>query len=221
MFGLRSFCPKCKKGIAWYDNIPIVSWLFLFGKCRKCKKQISALYPFVEVITAVTLWTLIYIPINNHLAYFIFFSALIVSIRTDLETMLISRYVTIFLIPVGFLFSFLGLLPITLLNSIAGTILGYGSLYLTSKTFFWLTGKEGIGQGDLELLAFVGSFVGFAGCWVSLFIGAILGSISGILYITLFNKSKDIRIPFGPFLSIGAIIYVLFQEKLLYFLLGL
>lgn len=135
--------------------------------------------------------------------------------------MLISRYATVFLIPLGFLFAATGFLPISLASSIAGTLLGYGSLYVTSKLFFLIAGKEGIGQGDLELLAFIGSFLGLAGCWVSLFLGAIIGSICGIIYIVLSGKSKEMRIPFGPFLAFGAILYALFHERLLFFLFGL
>jgi len=221
LFGPRSFCPHCKKLIAWYDLIPIFSWFFLSGKCRYCKKPISFLYPLIEILTMTTFLTFWCIIPHYHIAYFFFFSALIVTIRTDIETMLISRYVTVFLIPLGMAFAAFGFLPINLANSIAGTLLGYGSLYTVSKVFFRLTGKEGIGQGDLELLAFVGSFIGFAGCWVSLFLGAIIGSISGIAYIILLGKSKEMRIPFGPFLALGAILYVLFQEQLLFFLFGL
>ncbi|MCK5632382.1 prepilin peptidase [bacterium] len=129
--------------------------------------------------------------------------------------MLISRFVTLFLIPLGFLFSYLHFLPISLVDSIAGMALGYGSLFLASKLFYWMTGKEGIGQGDLELLAFIGSFLGLAGCWITLFLGAIIGSIIGVTYITISGKSKELQIPFGPFLALGAILYVLFQEKLI------
>lgn len=206
--------------IAWYDTIPVISWLLLLGNCRHCHQPISILYPFIELATLGSLLALLNLSSPYYIAYFIFFSALMVSIRSDLETMLISRFVTIFLIPVAFLCAWMHWLPITLVNSIAGTILGYGTLFIASKIFLWLTDKEGIGQGDLELLAFVGSFVGIAGCWISLFLGALIGSIVGVMYITLFNKSREIRIPFGPFIALGAIIYVLFQERLLFFLFG-
>lgn len=221
ILGSRSFCPHCKKIIAWYDNIPIVSWFLLLGKCRWCKKKISFLYPFIELLTVLIFLTFWYVLPHYHIAYFVFFSALIVTIRTDIETMLISRYVTLFLIPAGLLFSAFGFLPISLTSSILGALLGYGSLYATSKLFYMLTGKEGIGQGDLELLAFIGSFIGAAGCWVTLFLGAIIGSIIGVLYITLSGQSKEMRIPFGPFLALGAVLYVLFQQELLFFLFGL
>jgi len=158
---------------------------------------------------------------HYHIAYFVFFSALLITIRTDIETMLISRYVTVFLIPLGMLFAAFGFLPINLMSSILGFILGYGSLWAASKMFYLLTGKEGIGQGDLELLAFIGSFIGAAGCWVALFLGAIIGSIIGVIYLTMSGKNKEVRIPFGPFLAFGAILYVLFQKQLLFFLFGL
>jgi len=221
LFGTRSFCPHCKRVIAWYDLIPVFSWFFLLGKCRSCKEPISFLYPFIELLTVIIFLTFWFIIPHYHIAYFFLFSALLVTIRTDLETMLISRYVTVFLIPLGMFFAAFGFLPITLLSSIFGAVLGYGSLWAASKLFYLLTGKEGIGQGDLELLAFIGSFIGAAGCWVSLFLGAIIGSVFGLIYITCSGKSKEVRIPFGPFLAFGAILYVLFQNQLLFFLFGL
>lgn len=216
----RSRCPRCNHIIAWYDNFPILSWIILLGKCRHCRQPISLLYPFIELATVGALLSLVNLPLHYYAAYFIFFSALIVSIRSDLETMLISRFVTIFLIPLAFVCAWMNWLPITLFNSIVGTIMGYGILFVASKLFLWLTNKEGIGQGDLELLAFIGSFVGLVGCWFSLFLGALIGSVLGVLYITIYNQSREVRIPFGPFLALGAIIYVLFQERLLFFIFG-
>lgn len=215
---LRIFCPHCKKNLFWYDNIPVLSWFIFLGKCRRCRNKISLLYPLIELFTLGAMLTLWSVPSHYFIAYFVFFSALIISIRSDLETMLISRFVTLFLIPVGLVFAGLELLPITLLDSVAGTMLGYGSLFIISKTFFLLTKKEGIGEGDLELLAFIGSFLGFIGCWVSLFVSAIIGSIVGVLYIVLSGQSKEARVPFGPFLAIGAMLFVIFQKELLFFL---
>jgi leader peptidase (prepilin peptidase) / N-methyltransferase len=217
----RSHCPKCHHQIAWYDNIPVISWLALCGKCRHCKKPISWLYPAIELFTTATLLALfIAIPIAYIFAYFIFFSALIVTIRSDIETMLISRFFTLFLIPLGLLFSLIGLLPITGLESILSAIAGYGFLYLFAELFRLLTHKEGMGQGDLELLAFIGSFTGIAGCWFSLMIGSITGSLFGLFSIIVLHKTKTTKIPFGPFLAIGAMTYVLFSQQLLAFILG-
>jgi len=113
-FKKRSFCPKCFKTIHWYDNIPVISWIILLGRCRNCKNKISILYPFIELFTTFALTLLFYtVPLNYFFAYFIFFSALIITLRTDLETMLISRLVTIFLIPSGLVFSYFKLIQIT------------------------------------------------------------------------------------------------------------
>lgn len=215
----RSHCPLCKHAIAWYDLIPILSWFILKGHCRACGKHISALYPFIEFLTALTftgLFTLVnpdFIP-----AYFLFFSALIVTIRTDLETLLISRIVTLFLIPLGILASFLYVLPLYPLESVLGSILGYGFLWATAKIFFLVTGKEGMGQGDLELLAFIGAFIGPLGVWATLLISTITGSIIGITYMRLMRKSHSIKIPFGPFLALGAMLYVLFEPFFVFLL---
>jgi len=217
----RSFCTKCKKTIYWYDNIPILSYLLLQAKCRFCKEPISGLYPFIEIFTTITMLALYYtIPVYYFPAYFIFFSALIITFRTDLEFMLISRFTTLFLIPLGLLFSAIGLLPITILNSLFGAIIGYSFLHVVSYVFFYVTGKQGIGQGDLELLAFIGSFVGVAGCWISLFLGSIIGSVFGLLYLAITKQKKSVKMPFGHFLAIGAILFVLFEKYLVHIVLG-
>ncbi len=210
----RSSCPQCRKLIAWYDNIPVFSWLFLCGKCRRCKQPISYLYPFIEIFTAISLTALWFsVPMHYFPLYFTFFSALIVTIRSDIETMLISRYVTICLIPVGVVGSFLGMLPITMRESMLGCMLGYLVLYLTALIFQRCSGKDGLGQGDLDLLACIGAFVGPLGCWVTLLAGSLLGSCMGILYLAI-KRPLDKKIPFGPFLAIGGIVYVLFSQKI-------
>lgn len=163
-----------------------------------------------------TLFSLV--PSKFHFGYFIFFSALIVTIRTDLEKMLISRYVTLFLIPLGWLLSasalisIHGLIPISLSESILGTLIGYLLLYAIAKIFYWRTGKEGMGQGDLELLAFIGSFTGPFGCWITLLLSSTIGAIYGIGCIVLAKQKSTIKIPFGPFLALGAMLFVLYQD---------
>lgn len=208
-----SYCPSCKHSLAWYDNIPLISFIFLRGKCRYCEKPISLLYPFIELLTVLVMLGLFYL-IDSHywFSYFIFFSALIVTIRTDFETMLISRYTTLFLIPLGFVLSIMGLLPITLSQSIIGTLFGYFFLYSIAKTFFWYTNKEGMGQGDLELLACIGSFTGFLGCWITLMLASTIGALCGITYMIISGQRHSVKIPFGPFLALGAIAFVLFQN---------
>ncbi len=212
----RSFCPNCKNTVPFYDNIPILSWFLLKGACRYCKKPISFLYPFIEATTCLLLTLLFYkVDIKFFFSYFIFFSALIVSIRSDLQYMLISRFVTLYILFIGPLLAWYKLLPISLYESISGIIFGYFILYGLANLFFYITKKNGMGQGDFELLAFIGSFIGIIGCWSSLLIGSTIGSLLGVSYITIFKKNRSTKIPFGPFLAFGATTFVLFQKTIL------
>lgn len=216
----RSFCPHCKNTIAWYDLIPLLSWILLKGKCRSCSAAISWLYFFIEALAALSFSALALIQPYYGLSYFLFFSALIITIRTDLEHMLISRFVTVFLLPSAFLLSSLDFLPITVMQSLLGAFSGYLFLYLINKIFFACTKKVGLGQGDGELLAFIGAFLGFTGWWITILVGSFLGSLFGITYIAITKQYLSVKIPFGPFLAFGAMAYVLFEQQLR-FLLGL
>lgn len=216
-FHAKSLCPQCKNPVAWYDNIPIFSWLFLKGKCRYCQKPISWLYPFIELITTVSFWLLIErISPQFWISYFLFFSALIISIRTDLETLLISRFVTLWLIPIGLLLSYCAFLPISLLQSLVGTFTGYICLFSIAQLYYLITKRVGMGQGDVELLAFIGAFTGFIGWWLTLLIASFIGTFTG-LTLMFYKRSSLItmKIPFGPFLALGAMIFVLFQTELI------
>ena len=208
----RSFCPHCKNIIAWYDNVPIISWIILRAKCRQCDQSISPLYPFIEIITPILMIMLYHAIDSSHFPfYFIFFSALIVTIRTDLDQMLISRFATLYLIPLAIMASHFKLSPLPISSAVIGALFGYFLLWFFKKIFFVMTKQEGIGQGDLELLAFIGSFTGVVGCWTALTVGSITGTIIGCIYMLIFQKKLN-KIPFGPFLSFGSIIFVFFQN---------
>lgn len=184
--------------------------------CRTCAKPISILYPALELLTVVLMTTLyLRVPHYYFFGYFIFFSALLITIRSDIETMYISRYVTIYLLPVGYALSAFGLLPLDYAQSIIGSLFGYFLLYTIENAFFWCTGKHGLGRGDAELLALVGAFCGMTGCWVTLCVSSIVGSVIGIAYLALTGASRTTRIPFGPFLALGACSFVLFQQELI------
>lgn len=154
-------------------------------------------------------------------AYFVFFSALIVTVRTDLETMLISRYATLALVPVGCLLSLFGFLPISLTSSIVGALFGYGFLWLIRAAFKAVTGKIGIGQGDLDLMAFIGAFTGILGCWVTISIGSLAGALLGTAYLLATRQSTAKPLPFGPFLALGAVCFVLAQHFFEHLFLGM
>lgn len=207
-----SACPKCNHRIRWYDNIPIFSWLFLKGKCRFCSNTISFLYPLIELFTVIVMTLLLLqVPAHYVAAYFVLFSALIVTIRSDIETMLISQYVTVLLLPIGFMCAFMNMLPISLWHSLMGCLFGYAFLWALANLFYVWTGKKGMGEGDFELLALIGSFLGINGAWMTLLIASVVGSCVGIFVIILTGASSSVKIPFGPFLAISAIICVLFH----------
>jgi leader peptidase (prepilin peptidase)/N-methyltransferase len=132
--------------------------------------------------------------------------------------MLISRFVTIFLIPISFVVSYFGYLPLSLSESIIGTLAGYCILKTISFIFFKLTHKEGLGEGDVDLLAFIGSWIGLVGVWATLLLASITGSIVGIIYMITTGRIKDsmnskdpVLLPFGPFLALSAIAFIYFQ----------
>jgi leader peptidase (prepilin peptidase)/N-methyltransferase len=253
--GGRSVCPHCNHQLAWYDNIPLLSWLALRGKCRTCAQPISFLYPSIELLTGVVFVLLFkkiavicprefvrpeiadqiceawrnqnYSPdglesifrssrrIEGLFSYFIFFSALIVTIRTDLEFMLISRYMTLFLVPLGIILSALGFLPISPLESVLCALGGYLLFYSIAQAFYRFMGREGMGQGDLDLIAFIGAFTGLMGVWMTILIGSIFGCVASGIYLLASGQERSTHIPFGPFLAFGAICYVLFAEQLM------
>lgn len=217
-----SHCPFCNTSIPWYDLIPVISWLALNGKCRKCHHTISFLYPFIELLTVLLMSLMVLrIPATFYGAYFIFFSALIVTIRSDIETMLISRFASLFLIPVGVLCALLGYLPITGMESLVGAGFGYGSLRLISWLFYRLTKREGMGEGDMELLGCIGAFLGVFGVWITIMIASFTGSVYSIGYLLLNRQKQSVRFPFGPFLAFGALSYALYHHELLSFFLGI
>ncbi len=229
-FTCRSHCPSCKKTIVFYDNIPVISWILLNRRCRQCNTIISWIYPFIEVTTsflitalALHMFELPNINISNlpaFFAYFILFSALIVATATDFHAMVIPQLVTVWLIPIGIGCAFFEFINISLFESIGGIILGYGILWLTSWLFKQATHQDGIGEGDFELLAMIGSFLGIKGVWFSLMGGSVIGLLGGGAYLMLTVKNKKTPIPFGPCLAIGAIIFFFYGKYLSTYLLG-
>ncbi len=253
IFTLRSRCPECSKIISWYDNIPVISWILLKGRCRNCKKPISFLYPIIELFTAFLIlflykkyylgYSVLYeyfaanydiVGFDKYFAdmvnkfshkshfsfpvFFVFLSALIVSVRTDLQAMVIPQICTLWLVPLGFISSYFGLTSISVCQSLEGAFFGYAFLWVIAFLFKKFTGKEGVGVGDMELLAMIGSFLGPLGVWVSLMFGSVFGLIVGSLYLFLFKKNRMTQIPFGPFLALSAIAYFFFDQKILQFL---
>lgn len=215
----RSFCPHCKKQLAWYDLIPLISWILLKHQCRSCKASISYLYPIIELLTALLLTgMIIYLPSIYFIGYTLFISALIIVIRTDIETMLISRFTTLYIIPVAAILSIYNLLPISISSSLLGALIGYFILWSISNIFYYVKKTQGLGEGDAELLATIGAFTGPYGVWAALLIGSLLGTITGLVLYLQGKVQTNTKIPFGPMLAIGALCYIFAQQTLTNFI---
>ena len=211
-----SNCPKCGHGIKFYDNIPLLSYLILFGKCRNCKTPISLRYPLVELLTGILSVMLMfyYGPSSSYLVYFCLVAALITITFIDLDHRIIPDVISLPAIPIGFLASFL-LIQLTWLDSLIGILVGGGSLLLVAVIYEKLTGHEGMGGGDIKLLAMLGAFLGWEGVLFTILASSLLGTVIGGGAMLISGKGRKFAIPFGPFLSLGAVLYILWGDLLI------
>lgn len=204
-----STCPKCNYQIKWYDNIPVLSYIFLRGRCRSCKNKISIQYPVVEAITAFFgFYSILFFSFSiNALVVFFFLCILIIISFIDLEHKIIPNILSIPGIPIFFILSYFTF-NFHILDLILGVLIGGGSLFLVAFLYKAVTGKDGMGFGDVKLLAMIGAFIGFKGVFFTIFASSLIGTITGLLLIALKGKNMTYALPFGPFLTIGAIIYL-------------
>ena len=238
----NSACPKCGAQIKPYDNIPILSWLLLRGKCRNCKVPISARYPAVELLTALVFvlvyWQIGAVPFLP--AALIFVSAIIALIFIDSEHMILPNVITypLFVFAIGvragfalFLgktaFSDMSAWPLTLFpawpawglslsGAVLGALVGGGFLWLVGEAWKRLRGVDAMGLGDVKMMAAVGALLGWRLTLLSIFLGAFSGAlIGGVVVIRQKDRDLQTQIPFGIFLGIGTIISMLFGEQLI------
>jgi leader peptidase (prepilin peptidase)/N-methyltransferase len=224
-----SRCPSCDNPIKPWDNIPILSYIFLGGRCRACKARISFRYPLVESLNAVfyvlILWRF---GFGWHtLVYFVFCSSLIVISFIDLDFQIIPDVITLPGIPIGIIFgSFLLLNPfmrnlsLGIKSSLIGAFIGFGLFYLVAVIGLRIFKKEAMGGGDIKLMAMVGGFLGWKGVILTTFLGSLSGAIVGVLVILFKGKERGSRIPFGPFLALGSVITLFYGQEIFYWYLG-
>lgn len=211
-----SHCPQCRHSIAPYDNIPVLSYLVLGGRCRACRNPIPLRYPLVEVANALG-WVAIvwYFGLTAPAAlYALFFSAMLVITGTDLSHTIIPDSVTLPGMVIG-LVGAATILPVGLLNSVLGVVVGGGLLWALAAASPYLFGKEGMGGGDIKLLGMVGAFLGWRPALLTIMIGALVGSIVGLSLIGFKVLRRDEYIPFGPFLALGAVLALFFHQPIL------
>ena len=214
-----SRCPKCLQSLKWYDNIPIISFILLQKKCRYCGAPISWQYPLVELAMALLALTLVFkfgftlaLPI-----YFAFTAALLVVIVIDFHHKIIPDVISLPGIVIGFACSFINPV-ITWQQSGIGLLVGGGVLYAVAAGYYLFTRREGMGGGDIKLLAMIGAFLGWQSLPFVVFGSSILGAVVGLGAMAKQKKGGKTMIPYGPFLSIAALLYMFYRELINYYL---
>jgi leader peptidase (prepilin peptidase) / N-methyltransferase len=265
----RSRCPACDRGIPWYENIPVLSFLLLGGRCRGCGVRISARYPLVEAGMALVSWV-VFLRFGlswTYLFYFFYSAALLTLSVIDFDHRIIPDKISLYGLAAGLVLAactpWLGLVHplvsgylaplagrataavralaasggpeagtlwpavvtgvhlvvhglLRLLDSLAGALMGGGFLWLVGALYEWLRKQEGIGGGDIKLLAMVGAFTGWQGCLFTIFGASLTGSIVGVALMIRRRSGSQTPIPFGPFLSLASFLYVLAGDALIH-----
>ncbi|MBI5561246.1 MAG: prepilin peptidase [Deltaproteobacteria bacterium] len=211
-----SRCGCCGSAVAFYDNIPILSYIILRGRCRACGVGFSAQYPIVEALAGLLAAALFYVfGLSVELfVYSAFAAALIVITFIDLERRIIPDVISLPGIPIGFAASFFLASP-GVVDSAIGILFGGGLLLGIAMGYYLLTKKEGMGGGDVKLLAMIGAFLGWKGVIVTILLGSGSGAVIGGALMLVAGKKSKYAVPFGPFLSIGALVHLFFGDALI------
>lgn len=210
-----SHCPKCKRAIPFYLNVPVLSYLLLRGRCRNCKKAISIQYPLVELVTAGMFLGLFhqYGFGLQWLGFTAFCSLLLVISVIDLYHQIIPDELSLPGIVIGFLFTWLTG-ELAWWDSLGGLLAGGGVFLAIAFLYEKLAGREGLGGGDVKLLAMIGAWLGLRSILVVIIISCSLGSVIGIGVMWFRGRDLKYAIPFGPFLAVGAIVYLLMGNQI-------
>ncbi len=212
-----SHCTSCNTDLHWYENIPVLSYLVLRGKCKHCKEKISLQYPVVELSMALLSAALVnrFGFSINAAGYFIFTAALLVIIWIDIYLQIIPDVISLPGIILGFLFAFVSP-TLTWQSSLIGILAGGGVLYSIALLYLLWRKIDGMGGGDIKLLAMIGAFLGWQALPFVILASSLSGTFVGLIAMIKQKKGGQTRIPFGPFLSISALLYLFFQEQVWY-----
>lgn len=214
-----SHCPKCGQPIRWYDNIPVLSFILLGRRCRSCREPISFQYPLVELCMALLSFALVckFGLGTAYAIYFPFLAALLAIIFIDWRHQLIPDVISLPGIVLGFLLAFVNPL-VSWQDAGLGLLIGGGSLYAVAAGYYLLTRREGMGGGDIKLLAMIGAFLGWQSLPFVVFSSSLAGTIVGIGAMVKQRKGGQTVIPYGPFLALGGILYLFFRENIIFYL---
>ena len=230
----RSFCPSCEKMIAWYDNVPVLSFLLLRGRCRHCHEPIPLRYPIVELSTAVAFSWVVYAlgPSAAALKLCIFAAILIALVATDLEERILPDELTLGGVIAGLALAwFVPLMPglslvfassitdprvLSLIEAAIGAGVSAGALWIVAKAYELVRRREGMGFGDIKMVAMIGAFLGLQGALLTLIAGSVIGGFGGLIYIAATRKAASTyQLPFGSFLGVAALAMALFGNAIL------
>lgn len=219
-----SRCPSCGTPIRAWENVPVLSYVLLRGRCRYCKARISARYPFVEALNGLLYVLVLYrFGVGLHLPFYLaFVSSLIVITFIDLDFQIIPDRITLVWIPVGLLAGSL-LLPDPFMRagalgwqaSLSGAASGFGLFYAVA-----LLSRGGMGGGDIKMMSMVGALMGWKAVLLTTFMGSLLGSVLGIFLMAFRGKGRKTKIPFGPFLAVGALLTLFLGQEIMEWYLG-
>ena len=214
----RSYCPKCKKQITWKDNIPIISYFLLNGKCRKCKKPISSQYALVEFLSIlffIIIYFLYGITLTTLLLMVLSLSFIIIFF-IDLKHFIIPNEITFSMMALGFIKSFdpnLNSLFPNYINSLIGGLLGYGIIWSIIYFYKQVRKKEGMGLGDAKLFGVIGFWFGWLAIPFIIFLSSIIALLSVVPSLLKNSRTMSSQIPFGPYIIIGTLIYLFFENS--------
>jgi len=217
-----SMCPRCESPIRFYDNIPILSYLWLKGRCRQCQARVSPRYPLVELLTALLFTAVAHrFGVSIEAAIYMAFSAALVTITfIDIDHRIIPDRISL----PGIGLCFLAALTLPHMGwqaSLLGIVVGGGSLFVVAWTYSMLTGKEGMGGGDVKLLAMIGALLGWQGVIFTIFSASLLGTVVGLGVMVHARSNLKLAVPFGPFLATGALAYIFMGRELVTWYFGL
>jgi len=221
----RSRCPRCSTPVAWYDNLPVVSWMLLAGKCRHCRLPISWRYPLVEFLSlllALAVYARFVVGVDapaatlaaHFLVYFAFVGTMVVVAGVDLDHKIIPDAVTYPAIP-AFFIADIFLRDVAPLDLILGMAIGYGIVAVTAELAYWILGREGIGYGDAKLLMLVGALLGWRAVAFTFLLSPFFGLLITVpILVAKRSKVRGVEVPYGPFLVGAALVYVFFGRDL-------
>ena len=201
-----SRCTTCGRELSWYENVPVVAWLALGGRCRTCRTSISAMYPVVELVTG-ALFVGGYVLYGVSPLGFVriaFGCAMIVLFVIDLQHRILPNVITVTGVPIGFALSLF--LPPGWKESLIGLLVGGGVLYVIGEAYYRLRGIDGLGMGDVKMLAMIGAFLGWQLTLVTLVFASFTGALAGALVLATGRGGMKAALPFGTFLAVGAVV---------------